>query len=47
MKKRTDHLGLGFVLIVLTGSLWAQVPDPEFRAPQLRLQNRTSKATRR
>lgn len=27
MKKRTDHLGLGLVLIVLTGSLWAQVPD--------------------
>ena len=27
MKKRTDHLGIGFVLIVLTGSLWAQVPD--------------------
>ena len=28
MKNRTDHqIGLGFVLIVLTGSLWAQVPD--------------------
>lgn len=27
MKKRADHLGLGFALIVLTGSLWAQVPD--------------------
>jgi polysaccharide biosynthesis/export protein len=29
MRIRTDHqLGLGFVLIVLTGSLWAQVADP-------------------
>jgi len=27
MKKRSDHLGLGLVLTVLTGSLWAQVPD--------------------
>jgi polysaccharide biosynthesis/export protein len=27
MKNRTDHPGLGFVLIVLTGPLWAQVPD--------------------
>lgn len=25
--KRADHVGLGFALIVLTGSLWAQVPD--------------------
>ena len=29
--KRADHVGLGFALIVLTGSLWAQVPDA--RAP--------------
>jgi polysaccharide export outer membrane protein len=29
MKKRTDHqIGLGFVLIVLAGSLWAQVAQP-------------------
>jgi polysaccharide export outer membrane protein len=29
MKNRTDRqMGLGFVLIVLAGSLWAQVPDP-------------------
>ena len=29
MKNRTDHqIGLGFVLIVLAGSLWAQVPGP-------------------
>ena len=29
MRNRTDHqIGLGFVLIVLTGSLWAQVADP-------------------
>ena len=29
MRNRTDcQIGLGFVLIVLAGSLWAQVPDP-------------------
>jgi polysaccharide biosynthesis/export protein len=29
MRSRTDHqIGLGFVLIVLAGSLWAQVADP-------------------
>ncbi len=28
MKHRTDHqIGLGFVLIILAGSLWAQMPD--------------------
>ncbi len=27
MKNRTDYRGLGFVLIALAGSLWAQVPD--------------------
>ena len=29
MRNRTDRSdGLGLVLIVLAGSLWAQVPDP-------------------
>src|ERR1039458_7707762 len=30
MKNRADHpFGLGFVLILLVGSLWAQVPAPK------------------
>ena len=29
MKNRTaQQIGLGFVLIILAGSLWAQVPSP-------------------
>ena len=43
MKKRTDHLGLGFVLIVLTGSLWAQVPDARVPGAATSLAESTTK----
>ena len=32
MRNRTDPLGLGFILIVLTGPLWAQMPEPPTHA---------------
>lgn len=32
MRNRIDPLGLGFLLIVLTGTLWAQMPDPPTHA---------------
>jgi polysaccharide export outer membrane protein len=43
MKKRTDHLGIGFVLIVLTGSLWAQVPDARVLGATTSLAESTTK----
>jgi polysaccharide biosynthesis/export protein len=43
MKKRTDHLGLGFVLIVLTGSLWGQVPDARVPGAATSLAESTTK----
>ena len=43
MKKRTDHQGLGFVLIVLTVPLWAQVPDARVLGATTSLAESTTK----
>jgi polysaccharide export outer membrane protein len=46
MRNRTDTLGLGFVLIVLvlTGSLWGQMPDPAAHAATASLTEAVKKA---